>query len=111
MQNGVNPSAGMVHGVEIENVGFAEVDAVKDLCEVASMTSRKIVDAADVFSAGEQGTGQRRPDEAGNAGDEIKSHGPSIINESRGLRRTRICEMSRRISIWRWMFMEPESER
>ncbi len=43
------------------------------------MASRKIVDAADIFSAGEQGTGQRRPDEAGNAGDEIKSHGPSII--------------------------------
>ena len=74
MKDIVHAAAGGVHGVEVEQIGFVEINPVRDLGKVFAVAGRKIVDAADFIALRQQGAGDGRANESGNAGDQIKGH-------------------------------------
>ena len=81
MQNVVHAVAGLVQGVEVEQVGFVELDLVQYFSQVFALAGGKIVQSAEFFAAS-AAPGQGGPDEARNAGNEVNSPaGISIIQD------------------------------
>jgi hypothetical protein len=79
MKNVIHTGTRLVHGIEVENVGVAKVDAAKDLSKVLTPAGREVVDATNLFAASEQFARQGRADETANASDEIESHRLNMI--------------------------------
>ena len=79
MQNVIDAAAGLVHCVEIGDVSLAEVDAVENVRKVLVLSGGKVVDAANLFSPGNQCASDRGADKASNTSNQIKSHGRNMI--------------------------------
>ena len=54
MEHEVDSGAGFVHGVEVENVGLAEVDAIENVGDVFPLAGGVVVDATHLLAAGQQ---------------------------------------------------------
>ena len=81
MQDEVHSLAGLVKGVEVEQVGFVELDLVQYFSHIVALAGRKIVQSPDFLALRQQLPGQAGPDEARDAGNEVSCHGISIIQD------------------------------
>ena len=64
MQHKVDACRRFADGIEIENVGFAEVDLAEHLGEIFAPAGGEVVDAPDLVAALQQSADQRRSDKA-----------------------------------------------
>lgn len=58
VQDEINSFTGVVHCIEVENVGFAEINVSENLFCVVMITGCEVVDATHLFAAREQSAGQ-----------------------------------------------------
>ena len=77
MKNEIDTGACFMHGVEIDDVGFSEVDAIENIVEIFAFPGGEVIDAAHLVAAGKDGACQGRSDEAANASNQVESHASS----------------------------------
>ena len=68
MQHVVHSLAGGMHGLQIQQVGFAEINLPGNLLNMLALAGLEIVEAAHSFAAFQQRANQGRADESGRAG-------------------------------------------
>lgn len=82
MKHIIHPATGTVHRVEIEQIGFAEVNSAINLGNVLPSAGGEVIYSPDLIALCKNRAGKRRTDESGYSSDEIKGHGFNIPNAS-----------------------------
>jgi hypothetical protein len=73
--------AALRHRIQIEQVRLAEINLMKDFCEILPPAGGKIVNPAHFVALRQHGASERRPDKPRNPRDEISSHAVILANE------------------------------
>ena len=74
MQDIIHSAAGPVKRIEIEQIGFVEVNTMQHFSQIVALAGREIVESSNFLASRQQSPRQGGPDEACNAGDKISCH-------------------------------------